>query len=253
MDAVLGIAILEYAGQTGDRSADGHISVGTPDNVLSLLAEAALLRTAVAFVPDSCAAPDPPRPLERIGGRGELPPIDEHAHRSAGFTDLTGVIEPFGGPAGPGTLILGVAVKGRGRAFSHAGIFLVGGLVFLRLGPAPGGIGGIGDNRIEGVRGKLAQNLQCVAVDDLPAGTDRCDIIAHRHFSPFCFGWILERGQFHAGTVAPADSAGPGSRPAGWGRSRTARCRRTGCASESATSQAFPHSAAPPQKRTASL
>src|SRR5699024_701703 len=124
VDTVLGIAVLEYAGQTGDRPADGHIPVGPPDNVLSLLAEAALLGTAVAFVPDSCAAPDPPRPLERIGGRGELPPVDKHAHRGTGFTDLAGVIEPFGGPAGPGSLILGVAIKGRGCAFPHAGIFL---------------------------------------------------------------------------------------------------------------------------------
>src|SRR5699024_9027437 len=47
VDAVLGIAILEYAGQTGDRSADRHIPVGPPDNVLSLLTETALLGTAV--------------------------------------------------------------------------------------------------------------------------------------------------------------------------------------------------------------
>ena len=176
MDAVLGTAVLEYAGQTGDGSADRHIPIGTPDNVLGLLAETALLGTAVTFVPDSCAAPDPPRPLERIGGCGELPPID--AHRGTGFTDLAGVIEPFSGPTGPGSLILGVAVKGRGRAFSHAGIFLVGRLVFLSLGSAPGGIGGIGDNRIEGVIGIPAyiaaerlSDLSCYYIDDQSSPT----------------------------------------------------------------------------------
>lgn len=174
--------------------AEHCIPVGTPDNVLSLLAETALLGTAVAFVPYSGTAPDPPRPLERISGCGELPPVDKHAHRGTGFTDLAGVIEPFGGPAGPGSLILGVAVKGRGRAFPHAGIFLVGGLVFLRLGPTPGGIGGVGDDRIEGIRGKLAQDLQRVAVDNLPTGTDRSDVIAHTSALSVCSqgasGWV---------------------------------------------------------------
>ncbi|CAN3957784.1 transcription antitermination factor NusB, partial [Dysosmobacter welbionis] len=84
VDAVLGIAVLEYTGEAGHRAADGHITIGAPDNVLRLLPEPALLGPAVALVPDSGAAPDPPRPLEGIAGRRELTPVNEHTHRGAG-------------------------------------------------------------------------------------------------------------------------------------------------------------------------
>ena len=45
VDTVLGIPVLEHTGETGHGAADGHIPVGAPDNVLRLLAEAAILRT----------------------------------------------------------------------------------------------------------------------------------------------------------------------------------------------------------------
>ena len=51
VDAVLGIAVLEYTGEAGNRAADGHITIGAPDNVLRLLPEPALLGPAVALVP----------------------------------------------------------------------------------------------------------------------------------------------------------------------------------------------------------
>ena len=68
MNAALWIAILEHPWQAGHRTADRHIAIGTPDNVLRLLAEAALLRTAVALIPDSGTPPDPARPLQGVGG-----------------------------------------------------------------------------------------------------------------------------------------------------------------------------------------
>ena len=63
MDAVLRISVLEHTGQTRYRTVDGHISVGAPDDVLCLLAEAPLLRTAVALIPNCGASPDPTGPI----------------------------------------------------------------------------------------------------------------------------------------------------------------------------------------------
>ena len=174
VNAVLGIAVLEHAGQAGHGPADGHIPVGTPDDVLRLLAEAALLGAAVALVPHSGAPPDPARPLEGVGGRGELPPVDEHTHRRAGLADLSGIPKPLRRPAGPGPLVLGVPVEGRGRVIPHAGILLGRGLVLLCLGTASRGVRRVGDDRIEGAGGKAAQQLQRVAVENLP-------LIVHGH------------------------------------------------------------------------
>ena len=70
MNAALWIAILEHPWQAGHRTADRHISVGTPDNVLRLLPEPALLGPAVALVPDGGAAPDPASPLEGVPIKG---------------------------------------------------------------------------------------------------------------------------------------------------------------------------------------
>ena len=182
VDAVLGIAVFEHTGQTGNGPVDGHIAVGTPDNVFRLLAETSFLGTAVAFVPDSSAAPDPASPLQGIRGSGELPPVDEYAHRGAGLADPSGFIQPLRRPAGPGALVLGVAVKGRRGAVSHTGILPGGGFVLFRLGAPAGRIGRIGDDRVKGVGGKALQHLQRVTMDDLPLG-----MIVHRQGSPFFF------------------------------------------------------------------
>ena len=168
MNAALWIAILEHPWQAGHRTADRHIAVGTPDNVLRLLAEAALLRTAVALIPDSGTPPDPPRPLKGIGGCGQLPPVDEHTHRRTGLACFPRLVQPLCRPAGPGALVLGIAVKGRWRVLPHTGILSGGGLVFLGLCPASGSIRGIGDDSIEGVGGEPAQHLQRVTLNDLP-------------------------------------------------------------------------------------
>ena len=183
MNAVLRIAILEYPWQAGHRTADGHIPVGAPDNVFRLLTESAFLRAAVALIPDSSAAPDPTGPLESVCRRRKLPPVDEHTHRCAGLAGLPRLIQPLRCPAGPGTLILGIPIKGRRRVLPHTGILSGGGLVFLGLRPASGSIRGIGDDGIEGAGGKAAQHLQRVTVDDLPFL-----IIAHALDSPsFCY------------------------------------------------------------------
>ena len=113
VDAVLRISVLKHTRQTRHRTVDGHISVGAPDDVLCLLAEAPLLRAAVALVPDSGASPDPTGPLESVCRRGKLPPVDEHTYRRTGLADLSRFIQPLRRPAGPGALVLGVPVKGR--------------------------------------------------------------------------------------------------------------------------------------------
>ena len=113
MDAVLRISVLEHTGQTRYRTVDGHISVGAPDDVLCLLAEAPLLRAAVALIPNCGASPDPTGPLESVCRRGKLPPVDEHTHWGTELADLSRFIQPLSCPAGPGALVLGVPVKGR--------------------------------------------------------------------------------------------------------------------------------------------
>ena len=179
----MGIGMPKYARQTRHRAADRHIAVGAPDNVLCLLAEPALLRPAVCFIPDSGAPPDPPCPLEGVGSCGKLPPVNEHTHRRAGFANLSRLIQPLRCPTGPGALVLGISLKRRGRILAQPGIFLGGRLVFLRLGAATGGIRRICDDCIEGAGVKTAQHLQRVTLNDLPFL-----IIAHVWTSPFsCF------------------------------------------------------------------
>jgi hypothetical protein len=60
--------------------------------------------------------------LQGVGGGGELPPVDEHTHGSAGFAKLSGVRQPRRRPPGPGALVLGVSLKGRRRVVPHTGI-----------------------------------------------------------------------------------------------------------------------------------
>ena len=179
MDAALGIAILEHPRQAWDRAADGHIAVGAPDDIFRLLAEAPLLRAAVALIPDSGAAPDPARPLEGVGGCWELPPVNEHTNRRAALTYLSCLIQPLCRPAGPGTLVLGVPIERGRRVLAHAGILPGSGFVFLRLGAPTGRIGRIGDDSVKGVGGKGPQHLQGITLEDAPFL-----IIAHAHASP---------------------------------------------------------------------
>lgn len=170
MDAILRIAVLKHTGQAGNGTADGHISVAAPDDVFRLLPEPSFLRTAVSLVPDGGAPPDPACPLQGIGGSGELTPVDEHTHRRTRLADFTGLVKPFGCPACPAALILGVSVKGRRRFFSHAGILFRSGAVLLRLCSAAGGIGRIGDHCVKGVGGKGWDDLQGIALDDFVFG-----------------------------------------------------------------------------------
>ena len=106
MDAALGIAVFEHPRQTRDRTADGHIAVGAPDDILRLLTEAPLLRAAVALIPNCGAAPDPTGPLESVCRRGKLPPVDEHTYRRTALAYLSRFIQPLRRPAGPGALDL---------------------------------------------------------------------------------------------------------------------------------------------------
>ena len=59
----------------------------------------------------------------------------------------------------------------------HAGILLGGGLVLLRLGAAPGGVGRIGDDGVEGSGGEAPQQLQGIALDNFPT-----KVSVHRRF-----------------------------------------------------------------------
>ena len=69
----------------------------------------------------------------------------------------------------------------------HAGILLSGGFVLLRLSASPGGVGRIGDDSVKGSGGKITEQLQGIALDDVPLG-----VIAHRQIFLSSFDEILK-------------------------------------------------------------
>ena len=69
---------------------------------------------------------------------------------------------------------------------AHAGILFGGGLVFLSLGAAPGGVGRVGDDSVKGSGDKIGEQLQSVSLQNLPAG-----VIVHRQIFLSSFDEIL--------------------------------------------------------------
>lgn len=168
MDTVLRVAVFEHAGQARHRTVDGHITVGAPHDVFSLLTESAFLGTGITFIPNSSAAPDPACPLNGICNRRQLSPVNEHADGRTGLCDTPALMHPFCTPVGEASLILCVAFKCGRCVLTHTGILLCCGFILLCLCSATRSIGRICDNSIEAACGIFPKQLQCVAVDDLP-------------------------------------------------------------------------------------
>ena len=172
MDAVLRVRVSEHARQTPNISLKRHLSVGPPHDVLRLLAKASLLRAAGDLIPHGHAAPGPARPLQGQRHGGQLPPIDEQADRRTGLCNAAGILQPCRRPEHPTQLIHLVAVKvGQCFVLTHAAVLFVGAAVLGGLAAAAAGIGRVGDDGIEAVRHKLAEDLQRIPMQDRPAVT----------------------------------------------------------------------------------
>ena len=167
MDAVLRVRVTEHARQTPNISLKRHFAVGPPHNVLGLLAEASFLRAAGDFIPHGYTAPGPARPLQSQRHGGQLPPIDEQADGRTGLGNAAGVLQPCRRPEHPTQLIHLVAVKvGQRLSLAHAAVLFAGAAVLGGLAAAAAGIGWVGDDGIEAVRHKLADNLQGIPVQN---------------------------------------------------------------------------------------
>ena len=172
MDAVLRVRVTEHARQTPNISLKRHFAVRPPHNVLRLLAEASFLRAAGDLIPHGYTAPGPACPLQSQRHGGQLPPIDEQADGRAGLGNAAGILQPCRRPEHPTQLIHLVRVKvGQRLFFAHAAVLFVGAAVLGGLAAAAAGIGRVGDDGIEAVRHKLAEDLQRIPVQDRPAVT----------------------------------------------------------------------------------
>ena len=168
--AVLWICVPEHPRQTSDRAVHRHSFFAAPHHKFALLTEPALLRSAAHLVPYHDSAPDPSRPLERVGDARQLPPVDEQTDRRAVLADLPRFKEPFRHPVRPAALILLIADEIRQSFFAaHAAVLLISRPVSLVLAPSAGRVGRVGDERVEAVRLEMGEHPHCVAVQDRPA------------------------------------------------------------------------------------
>ena len=193
--AVLGVRVSEHARQTPNISLKRHFAVGPPHNVLGLLAEASFLWTAGDFIPHGYTAPGPARPLQSQRHGGQLPPIDEQADGRTGLGNAAGVLQPCRRPEHPAQLIHLVAVKvGQCFVLTHAAVLFAGAAVFGGLAAAAAGIRRVGDDGIEAVRFKLADDLQGIPMQNRPAVT--AAVFGHpeiRVENVECFGSVRQR------------------------------------------------------------
>ena len=165
MDTVLGIPITEHTGKTRHRTADGHGSVTAPHNIFSLLAKTSFLRTGVSLIPHRSSSPDPACPLECIGNRGILSPVNKQADWCTDFTGFPHIVEPLCHPVGPGTLVLVIPIKIRQCILClHTAIFLIGGTVSFILLCSPGRIRRIGNHCIKDSRLECFHQLQRISM-----------------------------------------------------------------------------------------
>lgn len=81
MGPVLGVGVSKHPRQASHRAIDGEGSVGTPDDILTLLAKAPLLRAAGQLVPTTQPRQTHPAHCRGIGDGGVLSPVDKQAHR----------------------------------------------------------------------------------------------------------------------------------------------------------------------------
>ena len=167
MDAVLRVRVTEHARQTPNISLKRHFAVGPPHNVLGLLTKASFLRAAGDLIPHRHAAPCPARPLQGQRHGGKLPPIDEQADGRTGLGNAAGILQPCRRPEHPTQLIHLVRIEVRQRfVLAHAAVLFAGAAVLGGLAAASAGIGWVGDDGIEAVRFKLADNLQRIPVQN---------------------------------------------------------------------------------------
>ena len=169
MNSVLRIGVTEHTGQTANRSIHRHRSVGTPYDVFTLLAETSFLGAAGHLIPYRTATPDPSSPLQSVGNRRILPPVNEQTNRRSRFAGFSGVRKPFSHPSGPTSLILLISVKiGQGVFFVHAAVLLIGGAVFLGWLPPARSVGRIGNNGVKHLRLECPDYLQGISVQNGP-------------------------------------------------------------------------------------
>ena len=167
MDAVLRVRVTEHTRQAPNISLKRHLAVGPPHNVLGLLTKASFLRAAGNLIPHRHAAPGPARPLQGQRHGGKLPPIDEQTNRRAGLGNAAGILQPCRRPEHPTQLIHLVRIEVRQRfVLAHAAVLFAGAAVLGGLAAAAAGIGWVGDDGIEAVRFKLADNLQRIPVQN---------------------------------------------------------------------------------------
>ncbi len=105
MNSVLRIGVTEHTRQASHRSIHRHGAVTAPHDVFALLAETSFLRAAGHLIPNRRATPDPASPLQSVGDRRILPPVNEQTNRRSRFAGFSGVRKPFSHPSGPASLV----------------------------------------------------------------------------------------------------------------------------------------------------
>ena len=165
MNTVLWISITEHTGKTGNRAVDWHRAITAPHNILSLLAKTSFLRTRVSLIPNRSSSPDPACPLECIGNRGILSPVNKQADWRTNFTGFPRIVEPLCHPMGPGTLILVIPIKIRQCILClHTAVFLISRAVSLILFCSPRRIRRIGNHCIKDPRLKCFHQFQRISM-----------------------------------------------------------------------------------------
>ena len=90
------------------------------------LAKTAFLWTGVSLIPHRCSSPDPSCPLQCIGNRWILAPVNEQADRSTFLAGFPHIIEPLSHPVCPGSLVFIISIEIRKCIRStHTAVFLV--------------------------------------------------------------------------------------------------------------------------------
>ena len=152
--------------------------VTAPHYKLRLLTETSALWSAVGLVPNERTSPYPSRPLQSIGHRRQLPPVDKHTDGRAFFGASPCLCEPFRHPVGPRALVFGIAfevrqdVVGLGR-----GIFLCRGFLLAVLVSGSRCVRRVADDAAKQLVGEGGQHMEQVTVDDFRADETVVDVV----------------------------------------------------------------------------